>query len=461
MKVRGVRIRGPVPRRGLSAALSTVALSLLLVLSGAPGVAGAAVDSQVAKADLTELSVEELMGVEVATVFAASKYEQQVTEAPASVSIVTADDIRKYGYRTLADALRSVRGIYVTYDRNYDYLGVRGFNRPGDLNTRVLLLVDGHRINDNIYESAPVGTEFPLDVDLIDRIEVIRGPSSSLYGTNAFFGVVNVITRKPADLNGGEAALAAGSFDTFNGRISYGRQYQSGLGVLLSGSFLNAGGADRLYYPEFDTPANNNGIASQMDADKNYQFFGKLSYRDFSLTGALASREKTIPTASYGTVFNDPHTNTTDSHSYLDLKVAHSFEDGTDLTVRAFYDRYVYDGNYLYDRTAAVGPTSLVLNKDQAWGQWWGSEVQATRTFFDRHKLTAGLEYRNNPLQHQRNYDSAPFFPYLDDRRSSVIWALFLQDEIQLLDSLILSAGVRYDHYDSFGGTTNPRLGLI
>src|SRR4030042_6440423 len=142
--------------------------------------------------DLTQLGIEELMEIEVATVYGASKYEQKVTEAPSSVTVITADEIKKYGYRTLADILRSVRGFYVTNDRNYSYVGCRGFARPGDYNSRVLVLVDGHRINDNVYDSVLVGLEFILDVDLIDRVEIIRGTSSSLYGTAAFFAVINI-----------------------------------------------------------------------------------------------------------------------------------------------------------------------------------------------------------------------------------------------------------------------------
>ena len=109
--------------------------------------------------------------------------------------------------------LRSVRGFYVTYDRNYSYLGVRGFSRPGDYNARVLLLVDGHRLNDNVFGSALIGSEFPLDVELIERVEIIRGPSSSLYGTSAFFAVINVITRDTPQVRGTEIAGALGSFD--------------------------------------------------------------------------------------------------------------------------------------------------------------------------------------------------------------------------------------------------------
>jgi hypothetical protein len=76
--------------------------------------------------------------------------------------------IQKYGYRTLADILRSVRGFDVTYDRAYCYLGVSGINRPETYNSNVLLLIDGHRTNNNVYEQAMLGIEFPLDVDLIE-----------------------------------------------------------------------------------------------------------------------------------------------------------------------------------------------------------------------------------------------------------------------------------------------------
>src|SRR5256712_13433556 len=116
--------------------------------------------------DLTQLPLEELMSIDV--VYGASKHDQKVTEAPSFVSVVPSEDIARYGYRTLADVLRSVHGFYTTYDRNYTYLGVRGFSRPSDYNSRFLLLLDGHRMNDDFYGSASVGTESLVDVDLID-----------------------------------------------------------------------------------------------------------------------------------------------------------------------------------------------------------------------------------------------------------------------------------------------------
>ena len=149
---------------------------------------------------------------------------------------------------------RASNGFFVTYDRNYQYLGVRGFNRPGDYDTRILLLVDGHRLNDNVYESAAIGTESPIDVDLIDRVEIIRGPSSSLYGTNAFFGVINVITKRGRDLKGLEFSTEIGGYDSYKGRISYGNKFHNGVEMLFSGSFYDSAGRGRLFYKEFDRP---------------------------------------------------------------------------------------------------------------------------------------------------------------------------------------------------------------
>ncbi|MDD1633656.1 MAG: TonB-dependent receptor plug domain-containing protein, partial [Methylococcaceae bacterium] len=200
---------------------------------------------------LASVSEEALLFQEIPSVYGASKFEQKVTQAPSSVSIVTSQEIKKNGYRTLADILRSVTGFYVTYDQNYSYVGVRGFGRPGDYNTRVLLTIDGHRTNDNIYNQAMIGTEAILDVDLIERVEIIRGPGSSLYGSNAFFGVINIITPRGRDLKGTEVSGEVGSFDTYKGRISYGNRYQNGMEAILSASAYDSKG-DRLYFPEFD-----------------------------------------------------------------------------------------------------------------------------------------------------------------------------------------------------------------
>ncbi|MBF8258255.1 MAG: outer membrane receptor for ferrienterochelin and colicin [Actinobacteria bacterium] len=408
--------------------------------------------------DLTEMSLESLMNV---SVYSASKYEQKATEAPSSVSVVTAEEIRKFGYRTLADILKSLRSFYSTYDRNYNYIGVRGFAPPGDFNTRLLLLVDGHRINDGIYDTAVVGTEFILDVDLIDRVEVIRGPSSSLYGSNAFFGVINVITRRGKDLKGIEVSGEAASFGTFKGRTTYGNRFGSGLEVLLSGTVFRSEGQN-LFFPEFNDPATNNGIAEKRDGDKFQSFFSTFAYRDFTFQAAYISREKTIPTGSYGTVFNDPRNRTVDDRYYADLKYDGNFDEKTSIAAKVFYDWYGYRGDYVFsDNAINPVPPFLFVNKDDTRNAWWGAEAKLTRRMLETHRLTVGVEYRDYFRQDQGNFDENPSASRLDDKRSTRIWAIYLQDEFEIAKGLILNAGIRHDQYSTFGGTTNPRVALI
>ena len=141
---------------------------------------------------LLDIPLTQLGELRVNTVYAASKFREKIADSPASVTIVTREEIRKFGYRTLADIARSVRGFDVTYDRSYSYTGVRGLNGLGDYGSHVLLLVDGHRMNDPIYDVVAVGTEGLLDVDLIERVEFIRGPSSQMYGSNTFSGAIIV-----------------------------------------------------------------------------------------------------------------------------------------------------------------------------------------------------------------------------------------------------------------------------
>ena len=141
--------------------------------------------ARIRRTDLTELPLEQLMQIQVPTVVSASKFEQKATEAPSSVTVITSDDIKHYGYRTLADILASVPGFYVSYDRNYDFLGARGVNL-GDYNSRILLLVNGHRVNNDLNDGAYIGTAFILDVDLIDRVEIIRGPVRCFTATTRF-----------------------------------------------------------------------------------------------------------------------------------------------------------------------------------------------------------------------------------------------------------------------------------
>lgn len=432
----------PYKRRG-SSRLGCVIVAVVL----GQGPAWAASE----RIDLAQLPIEQLLNLEV---YSASKFVQKVSEAPSAVSVVTAADIKTFGWRSLADILRSLRGLYVNNDRNYSYLGARGFLRPGDYNTRFLLLVDGYRTNDSVYDQASIGSEFILDVDLIERVEFVPGPGSSIYGANALFGVINVITKRGRDLNGPQVSVETGSFGARKARASYGWRGENGAELLLSAGGFRVAGQD-LFFPEFDTPATNNGVAKGLDYDRGQNFFVKGSVGPFSLSLAHAEREKGIPTASFSQVFNDPRSHTTDTQTFADFGYYAAVGERTELAAHAFWGRYDYMGDYIYDTPP------LTVNRDGSRARWWGAEVKLVSTRFDRHKLVAGAEYQRDYRRDQFNFDVEPYLQHLDDHRTGNRFGIYLQDEIEVRDDLLLNAGLRYDQISSTGDTVNPRLALI
>jgi iron complex outermembrane receptor protein len=437
-------------------------LATLVCAVTGPAQQPATAPTNAAVQQLKSLSLEELMEVKVDKVFGASKHEQKTTEAPSSVSIVTQDDIKKYGHRTLSDILRGVRGLYVNDDRGYNSIGVRGVNRPGDYGGRMLITVDGHRLNDPIFDSAFSGPEFPLDVDLIERVEVIRGPGSSLYGNNAFFGVINVITRKGRDVNGAELSSSAGSLDTYTGRVTYGNQFTNGVELLLSGTLYDSAGNRRLSYPEF--AAVNRGVAENMDGGWARSAFASLSWKGLSLEGGFVDRKKTWPAAPYSsdearTIFNDPRFFSIDERAFANLKFQHTFENEWEVMARAYYDHYRFDGLYPYDYFDTNQP--VYLNKDLAQSEGVGFEAQVSKTLFEKHRVTAGAEVRADLELTQTNDDLDPPANYLNSHESARFFSFYAQDEFQMRRNLIVNAGVRYDHFSTFGDTVNPRAALI
>lgn len=432
------------------------ALWLLLALFGATTSAYA---QQQKPTDLGEMSIEDLAQVKVESVYGASKFLQKASDVPSSITVVTADDIQKYGYRTLADILRSVRGFYVISDRNYTYVGVRGFSRPGDVNARILFLVDGHRVNENIFDGAYVGTEFPVDVDLMERVEVIRGPSSSIYGAGAFVAVVNVITRRGRDVNAAEVSSEAASWDSYKGRATFGERFGNGLEALFSGSFYNSEGHGQLFYPEFNSPATNNGIAQNADGDESSTFFADFIYKDFDVRLVEGSRTKHIPTASWGTMFNDPSTKTTDERAWVDAQYHHTFG-SWEVLGSASFDRYRYEGIYVSD-TSGAGIQPFLQNNDETYGNWLDFTGDASRVFFARHNVTVGTELRQDLEMKQWNYNVQPFDEISYTDQSARDWAVYFQDEYFVRKDFALVAGLRSDWHEKFESTLSPRFGLL
>lgn len=396
-------------------------------------------------ADLTELTLEQLLNVEV---IGASKFQQRASDAPASVSVITAEDIRTFGYRTLGDALRSVRGFNVTYDRQYEYVGVRGFARPGDFNSRVLVTVDGHRINDALYDQGFIGNDFPLDLEGVERIEVIRGPGSSVYGSNAVLAVINVVTRRPGDGPRAEVAAEAGSFGFRRLYAGLNRRHDNGSGLLLSASRSNSLG-QTLDFPG----VGRSGSSDYEDVDR---FYGKHQQGGMTLAAGYVQRTKGNGAASWGAVMGDPANAWVDRSQFVDLRYDSLPGGAVNFSFRVYHGRYDYRSSQSYASDAGSQ-----RSQDNGDARWNGLEARVVADLHARHKLVAGLEVQHNVHQNQTVFDEQPRVLHLRDRRSSRRMGAYLQEEYQWSEALLLTAGARVDQYSGERTQLSPRFAAV
>ncbi|HYD39886.1 MAG TPA: TonB-dependent receptor [Anaeromyxobacter sp.] len=394
---------------------------------------------------LEDLSLEELMDVEVS---GASRFEQPETQAPASVSVVTSEEIRRFGWRTLAEVLRSVRGFYVSSDYTYAGVGVRGFGALADYNGRILLLVDGHRINEPVYDSTPLGNDGVVDLDLVERIEIVRGSSSSLYGSNAFFGVVNVITRRAAGARSGALRIAAASARSYAGGASWSGPI-GGVQLLAGVSGLASAGR-----PEIRYPGAGGEVVRDLDAEHGARGFLKGVWTGeelgtFTLQALASTRRKQIPTDMWLMDLGAPDNATRERRVYLDGSWTRPVGPA-ELTARAYLDAYAYDS------TATYGG---ILNRDFGEATWAGAEAMFIARA-GRHVLTLGAEARDLLRRSQRNHDVDPHSQYLDVDDPAWVVGAFVQDELRL-GPVRVNAGIRHDRTSDVGSATSPRAAVI
>jgi len=397
------------------------------------------------------------MRVKIPKVVAASKHEQSAAEAPSAVSVVTRADIERFGYGTLSDILRSVRGVYISSDEIYNYIGIRGVKRPGDYGGRILVMLDGHRMNEPLYDQAFNGQDFPLDVDLIERVEVIRGTGSSLYGNNAGLGVINVVTREASSWDSIEGSVSGGSYETLSGRLTYGRQFTNGVSLILSGTLFNSEGRDSIYYPEF--AAINNGLSEDLDGERAQKYFASVKAGEFTLEAVYGDRRRDVPNAAYGTLFNTPPSHADDMRGYVEARHEHEFEGDWRTTTRAYYDYYRFKELAPYAGALPADPP--VVNHDYGRAQLIGAELQVSKSIGEASQLTLGTEWNHILGVLQKNYDISPPATYSDVTSDGDNVGVYVQDEIALCPTLTLNAGLRYDWYSSFGDTWNPRVAAI
>jgi iron complex outermembrane receptor protein len=400
----------------------------------------------------TDALLEDLPVVQTAAL-----HQQTLQEAPANVTVISRAEIKKYGYRTLADALNSARGFYLSNDRIYHYLGVSGVSLPGDFNTRILVMVNGHSMTEHVYDSNNFfGQDFDLDMDLVERIEIIRGSTSALYGSNAMLATINVITRSPVDMTGIRVSTENDSFGQKKLFVSDAAYLGKGANLLVGGSLFDDAGQN-IFVPQLNSPATNSGVATNSDGETGYHAFANLVWGDWTFTAYFGTRRKQVPINwADNTLFNDHGLHARDGRNFVEASRTRDIGSNGKLRYRFYWDDYRYDDRFDYNFAAITTETNHARN------DFLRSEITWSRPFTSRGDITLGLqgewELRNlqyldetTPVQSQLLRISVP------DRTI----ALFTQQEWRLAPHLTADIGLRFDSSRNYGSDLSPRIALV
>jgi iron complex outermembrane receptor protein len=316
---------------------------------------------------------------------AASKRTQRLKEAPADVTVLRGADLADLGYRTLGDALGGVLGFRTNQDRAYTGLGVRGLYVLGDQNTRVLILLDGHALNSAAeVGSSKIGEDFGIPMDQVERIEIIRGPASSLYGNNAFLGMVNVVTREPvrrpvggmAELTQDSRALS-GLDGTVGGTSGTTRWQATFSGMQRRGSITQ--------FPELAPDA----LPGDLDREERQSAYLRASGPDWSLSGFTVDRTQWLSSAAFYSVIGSDVNRYRNRLSFADARYTPSFGE-VETLVRVYGDRNEFSSDFLYDGIRQPGTQGLYSEDDPNWSL--GMELQARAHVGAGVLLTLGQE---------------------------------------------------------------------
>jgi outer membrane receptor protein involved in Fe transport len=392
------------------------------------------------------------------SVEAASRVVESVEDAPASVSLVSSQELRAMRYPTLAEALRGTRGVYVSDDRGYQSLGFRGFGLPGSYGNRVLITMDGMPLNDDWVWSSYVGFDLRADLEDIDRIEVVRGPGSVLYGTSAFSGVVNLVTRSKDVPNGQEISVAAAADGAARARARITRHFGKDAGVWTSVAAGQSEGRD-FFFPEYvsDGPAEVAGHARGLDGARFATVTGRAWWSDLSLAWSFNHHLKHLPTGQFDTLFGDGRNRQADTRAFLEARFEPKLLGSLTWLTRLHANVYAYRGYF------ARSPENGGLESIDYDSYWGGAEERLVFAPSPAFSASVGGEAQLHP--NARQSDTTETGPYHDkpfsDPESFVLGAVYGTVDARPIDWLKLSAGGRVDYYSTFGSSVNPRFAII
>lgn len=373
---------------------------------------------------------EQRMGDVVVT---ASGFEQQVKEAPASISVVTREELAKGAYTNLHDALRDVPGLNLTpSDNNSKDISLRGMGAE-----YTLILVDGKRMSTRETQTnGSTGTDqsWVPPLEAIERIEVVRGPMSSLYGSDAMGGVINIITRKVAKEWMGSIRTEA----TLQERSESGNAYQGNF--YLSGPIVS----DVL-------GLSLTGNATQRDEDAIVGGYNKNSTRGLTAKLAFTPSKDHDFIAEVGT----------SKQNYV------STPGRTLALTEALSDRDFERENYSLQHKGRWGGVNSDTYVQQEKTERLSNRMSIENTIFssnwtapigERHLASTGVSFNKQELQDPTNGLKDGSGKPLRDAADRKQWAVFAEDEWRIVDSFALTGGLRYDHDSQAGGNVSPRI---
>ncbi len=415
-------------------------------------------------------------------VVTASKKAQYLSDAPAIISVINKNNIKRTGATTLVELLKSIPGVEVTVGMTGEYrVSIRGVRKEGN----ILILLNGNRLND-FYDARAI---FDIPTDFIDRVEVIRGPGSALFGTNAVAGVINIFTVK----NVSSAKVMGGlnkSFGTFENYAYQGEKFKFNLSAgyyqtdgLPATVDLDKGDKWSLVGPYQGDDPDLAGTTKEYDVNRWSKTgylniggeFGDISLSTFAIyqqRGTWIGNSFVVaPDSQYETLKILP-----------DLTYKKSLSKKVDFQGKFFADLSIYNNLIQDNPDGYISSTSKdifddgALTKENYFSSSYGADFQFTFDIADNFDVISGvsLEYMKiNDYNLSRNYRLSTDeyygknFGIFDENitinqegKTRYILAGYLQADYRLEDFGFI-AGFRFDHYSDFGNTFNPRLGII
>ena len=469
--------------------MKNTALALLVFLL-APLFLLAQTDSMPTVDSLAQLSLEQLMNIKVVT---ASGYLQTTAEAPSTITVISAQQIKDRGYEQLEDALRDVPGIDLIHINGYAPTLIYFRGMYGAENLRALLMIDGIAENNILGTNDLAGPAYSLHN--VERIEIIWGPASALYGANAFGGVINIITKKGGDINGLEAEEGYGSFNTHFQKLSMGLR-KANLEFAIAGSLYNSDG------PKFtnrDPNYSNSYVHNAKSINTTLSYYAKKSKTTFGF------RYYDTP-MGYGTFFNSPTVPLGLPSQGYDNKgvigIMSSNFNGEKGGLASYYLRTWYLENdwkpdekfnllsrVVYRETGTDDDSYVYLSVDgkhfirgifTSYSSRIMGELKGNYSPDQNQNFSAGIQYyRDNVERGQRRetldltkkyiingrdtvYNlNATFLPRLYDKRDNVGAYLQYALNTRLFGKTSFTLGSRYDYNSYFGGSFNPRAVVV